>query len=115
MYLAALPLIFPAYFVVHAIASHFSGSKTSDAVALSNLCVATYGASLSDSQVLTGTARNSCENPVKDVHLTVSVIDDKGNRRVESIDVPELEGGATQRFERVLSGRVKSWEIASDK
>jgi hypothetical protein len=31
------------------------------------------------------------------------------------VEIKVIDPGTTQRFERVLSGRVKSWEIASDK
>jgi hypothetical protein len=112
MYLAAIPLIFPLYFMLHALSSSFLSGEAQRA---SQFCIGTYGVKLSETQVLTGMARNSCQHPVEGAHLAITVVDERGNRRVESIAVKALEPGAEQRFERVLGGRMRSWEIASDK
>ena len=116
LYLAALPLILPVFLMYRAMTA---GSEVASAVVATRPkaanCVTTYGLKLSETQVLSGTARNICKEPVRNVRLAVSVTDDDGKRRTESVEIKEVAPGGTQLFQRVLGGRVKSWEIASDK
>jgi hypothetical protein len=115
IYLAAFPLVIPVVMMFR--------SATPASVAASNfaskrrapVCVETYGIKLTDGQILSGTAKNTCEDPVRNVRLTVSAIDERGKRRIETVEIRQLDAGGAKRFERVLGSRVRSWDILSDK
>jgi len=108
-------LIIPLALVLRVQSPPGATSSAFDARLRPRTCVETIGVKLSDRQVLSGTARNRCEDPVRKVRLSIFVADEKGSRRAQPVEIKELEPGATQRFERAITGRVKSWEIASDK
>jgi hypothetical protein len=103
-------------------------------------CVDTYGITLSNSHeyvrtfgeasfpatrdpnaprelatVMHGNVINTCGDPLTNVHLKITVRDERGSKGTGTVQIQELKPGISQQFERAWMASVVSWEIASDK
>ena len=120
LYLAALPLIVPLFFVFRAMTQttpvEAVGSPT-DAKAKTPSCVETHSVTLiEDGKILKGTASNICSGPLNDVVLSIKVRDAAGGiGETGSYKIAELKPGVAQPFEHPLSARVSTWEITANK
>ena len=147
LYLAILPLLLPLFFVVNAIA-HFT--RASAVVAASpnppdrrppgNLCVETYGITLSGSHeyvpqqgalpipvkvdpnkprefatILRGTARNTCSDAQQNVALHITIKGEAGATGATNLELGDMPPGIARSFEHAWMGKVMSWEITSSK
>jgi hypothetical protein len=142
LWAAALPgLLLPLYFFVNA-GLHFSnatGAITGDHPNPSKrlTCVDTYGITLnlSDqyvpewspgipaanpnkspevSTVLTGVARNGCQENLKNVRIRFEVHDDSGKKGEGTYLIESLPIGDVKPFEHAWIGRVTSYELTAE-
>lgn len=143
LWVAALPgLLLPVYFFVRAAASFSSvtgaigGDHPNPSKRLT--CVDTYGITLnlSDqyvrevapgmpavnpnkspevSTVLSGVARNSCQENLKNVRIRFEVHDDSGKKGEGTYLIESLPVGDVKPFERAWMGRVTSYEVTAER
>ena len=143
LWAGALPgLLLPLYFFVNA-AVHFSnvkGTITGDHPNPSKklACVDTYGITLnlSDqyvpelapgitaanpnlspqvSTVLTGTARNGCQENLTNVRIRFEVHDESGKKGEGTYFIESLPIGDVKPFKRAWMGRVTSYEVSAER
>ena len=142
LWAAALPaLLLPLYFFVNAsLHSSNASNSISDHPKPSKqlACVETYGITLnlSDqyvseltpgipaantnkspevSTVLTGTARNGCQENLTNIHIRFQVQDDSGKKGEGTYLIETLAIGEVKPFERASIGRVTSYEITAER
>jgi hypothetical protein len=143
LWAAALPgLLLPVYFFVNAAVrfSNATGSITGDHPNSSKTltCVDTYGITLnlSDqyvpemapgipavnpnnspevSTVLTGTARNGCQENLTNVRIRFEVHDDGGKKGEGTYLIESLPIGDAKPFARAWIGRVTSYEVTAER
>jgi hypothetical protein len=138
-------LIMPSYYLVHSTlqlnrASQAIGASRPTVAKQVSGCVDTYSITLSNSHeyvrsfgeasfpvardpnaprelatVMRGNVINNCGEPLKNVHLNITVHDEKGSRGTGTVQIDELKPGISQQFERAWMAPVATWEITSDK
>jgi hypothetical protein len=65
--------------------------------------------------VMHGNVINNCGEPLKNIHLKITVRDEKGSRGTGTVLIDELRPGIAQQFERAWMASVATFEITSDK
>jgi len=67
------------------------------------------------STVLSGVARNGCQENLKNVRIRFEVHDDNGKRGAGTFLIESLPMGDVKPFERAWMGRVTSYEVTAER
>lgn len=121
--------------------SHAISGSTANKKAVPTGCIETYGITLSNSHeyvrsfgefrfpgaaprdpntprelatVLHGNILNHCGEPLRDVHINITVRDEKGTTGKATVLISELKPGISQQFERAWMAQIATWDIATD-
>ncbi len=132
LYLAALPLILPAFFIGNAITRSIRAAAVPEVSQKQQpekqkrpSCVETYGVTLGNNSdikrryatILHGTVHNTCSQTLTNVVLHFVLRDDRGTPEAGDYDINELRPSTTQTFDFKRAGlsKVTTWEITANK